>query len=129
MRPSSSGTSDANSSASTTSMGFGTGGLRARSLDAVRGQRRGEVRGLGFEHDLAEQLALLRSDAALPHELEHREQRHHDVGALAQVRAQVLERNVLGGWQLAGGPAPDPRLLGLARAEPGAERLDARVFA
>src|SRR2546428_329823 len=72
MRSASSGASDANSRASTTSTGLGT-----RCLPV------GRYPGLAFDDDLPEELRLLRLDAALAHELQHREQRHHDVRALA----------------------------------------------
>src|SRR5882672_6320632 len=72
MRSASSGASDANSRASTTSTGLGT-----RCLPV------GRYLGLAFDDDLSKELRLLRLDAALAHELQHREQRHHDVRALA----------------------------------------------
>ena len=49
--------------------------------------------------------------------------------ALEQVHGEVRERHVLGRRQLARQPAEQARLLGLALAEPGAERLDPRILA
>src|SRR5687768_1542415 len=78
MRSASSGASEAKSRASTTSIGLGTGCL-------PHGRRRG---GLAFDHDVAEELRLLRLDAALAHELQHRQQGHHHLRALALATAQ-----------------------------------------
>src|SRR5262249_58264917 len=80
MRSASSGTSDANSSASITSIGLGT-----RRLPLCRS-------GLAFDDDLPEQLRLLRLDAALSDQLQHREQRHDDVGARALAASERAEQ-------------------------------------
>src|SRR5213593_4823698 len=170
MRSASSGASDANSRASTTSIGLGTRRLPVGP------------RGLAFDDDLPEQLRLLRLDAALAYQLQHREQRHHDLRALAlaareraeqerprvaqhredlghalehrgrvglhltrpgpallldeavhrarePVHAEILERQVVDARQHGPGPAPDERHLRLARAQPRALRLHARVLA
>src|SRR5262245_40800677 len=71
MRSASSGTSAANSRASTTSTGFGT-----RRLHPL-GVRRCQM--LAFDHDVSEQLGLLRADLPLPAQLEDGEQADHDL--------------------------------------------------
>src|SRR5262249_38878728 len=83
MRSASSGVSDANSSASTTSVGVGTSWLpvRYRGFGA-------RYRGLAFDHDLSEQLGLLRLDAPEADQLEHREQGHDELRAPAITRGQ-----------------------------------------
>src|SRR2546426_7457556 len=79
MRSASSGVSDANSRASTTSVGVGTSWLSIG------------YRGLAFDDDLSEELRLLRLDAAQADQLEHRQERHHDLGAAAIARRQRRE--------------------------------------
>src|SRR4030095_13143032 len=86
MRSASSGVSDANRSASTTSVGVGTSWLSIR----YRGLSIG-YRGLAFDHDLSEELGLLSLDAAQADQLEHRQQGHHDLGAAAIARGQGRE--------------------------------------
>ena len=80
MRSASSGTSEAKSRASTTSMGFGTrfslwgrGGLARDRRRLALGRHGPAARrsGLAFDHDVAEELGLLRADLALPAQLEH----------------------------------------------------------
>src|SRR5213593_4968857 len=83
MRSASSGVSDANSSASTTSVGVGTGWLSIRYRGLSSGHR-----GLAFDDDLPEELGLLRLDATQADQLEHRQERHHDLGAPGIVRDQ-----------------------------------------
>src|SRR6266545_2511022 len=79
MRSASSGVSDANRSASTTSVGVGTGGLPIR------------YRRLAFDHNLSEELRLLRLDPTQADQLEHREKRHHDLGAPPITRRERRE--------------------------------------
>src|SRR5438874_5339331 len=80
MRSASSGTSDANNSASTTSIGLGT---RRLPLGPY---------GLAFDDDVPEQLGLLRLDAPLAHQLEHGQQGDHDVRALALAAGERAEQ-------------------------------------
>src|SRR3989442_1780621 len=80
MRSASSGVSDANRSASTTSVGVGTGRLPIR------------YRGLAFDDDLAEELRLLRLDPTQADQLEHREKRHDDLGAPSITRRERREK-------------------------------------
>src|SRR5207249_4205798 len=63
-------------SASTTSVGVGTSWLSIG------------YRGLAFDDDLSEELRLLRLDATQADQLEHRQERHHDLGAAAIARRQ-----------------------------------------
>src|SRR5687767_15251241 len=72
MRSASSGTSEAKSMASTTSAGFGTGGVltRAEQGDALLG-----VRSASFDHDVAKELGLLRADLPLPAQLDRKSTR------------------------------------------------------
>src|SRR2546422_6535165 len=79
MRSASSGVSDANRSASTTSVGVGTGRLPIR------------YRRLAFDDNLSEELRLLRLDPTQADQLEHREKRHHDLGALPITRRERRE--------------------------------------
>src|SRR5512145_1111497 len=79
MRSASSGVSDANRSASTTSVGVGTSGL------PIRYGR------LAFDDDLPEELRLLRLDPPEPDQLEDGEKRHHDLGAPPVTRGQRRE--------------------------------------
>src|SRR5919197_2355991 len=81
MRSASSGASEANSRASTTSIGLGTGSLPHG--------RRG---GLAFDDDVSEELGLLRLDPTLAHELEHGQQRDHHLGPLALPAGQRREQ-------------------------------------
>src|SRR5215470_17005856 len=78
MRSASSGTSEANSMASTTSIGLGT--RRVSFGDDLGFDLRFVP---GFDHDVPEQLRLLGPDLALAAELEDGKQRHHDLGAFA----------------------------------------------
>src|SRR5690242_3056454 len=80
MRSASSGTSDANSSASTTSIGLGTRRL-------LLGPR-----GLAFDDDVPEQLGLLRLHPSLTYQLEHREQRDDDLRAPSLATGERAEQ-------------------------------------
>src|SRR3989441_2359939 len=182
MRSASRGVSEAKSRASTTSVGVGNGGP---SLKVGIGSERDVVPRTIFaalDDDVAEQLGLLRTDAAEPHQLEHGQQRDDDLGpsplaarergeqqrpGIAQNRqdlrhalqqrhrlglhlarastrlladealdrplelmdGQVLERHVVGRWELAARAAPDEGLLGFLLGQPRPEGLDPRVLA
>src|SRR5712692_3904185 len=75
MRSASSGVSDANSRASTTSTGVGMG-----------------LPVLAFDHDFPEELALLRLDLPEAHELEHGQERDDDLRALALAARERREQ-------------------------------------
>src|SRR6266850_4339548 len=100
--------------------------------DALGARHRGEEQRPGAAQQLDH----------LAHALEHRERvgldlpRHPTLlvldeplhRALEEMHREVLERDVLGGRQLGGGPAVDEGLLALALGQPGAERLDPGVL-
>src|SRR5439155_20700321 len=79
MRSASSGVSEAKSKASTTSVGVGNGGPSLKvGIDTERTIVPGGVLA-ALDDDVAEQLGLLRPDAAEPHQLEHGQHRHDDL--------------------------------------------------
>src|SRR5438093_389922 len=89
MRSASTGVSEANSNASTTSMGSGMGALSRRRLAFLRhrvrwqgGRRRVGCRS-GLDDDLAEELPLVHARLAEPHQLEEGEEGDHPFRAHA----------------------------------------------